>query len=179
MPRSTASPAAPAMLEWLFRERVSAVSFFNWALVTQKTLIDGGCATSSWRPPCPGCASFVLRLQVFARSHLDLQIAAVAGAALDSSSGDTIFPPGDAATEKKTPREPWEDARGVEKDWFSRTKPGASAPACSQRVASVRSELASPHRAGSDRASTELVSRGIRATEKKTPRESLGDARGV
>ena len=85
----------------------------------------------------------------------------------------------DAATEKKTPREPWEDARGVEKDWFSRTKPGASAPACSQRVASVRSELASPHRAGSDRASAELVSRGIRATEKKTPRESLGDARGV
>jgi hypothetical protein len=85
--------SALIMLEWLFHDRFSLASFFNLPLVTQKTVVDGEIREEFVAPSIAlGARASALRLDVFAKSRLDLQIAALAGVTLGSSGGDTFFP---------------------------------------------------------------------------------------
>jgi hypothetical protein len=87
--------SALLMVEWLLRERLSVLSLFNLPLTTQKKLVDGQVQEEFVAPSIALGARFsALRLQVFAASHLELQLAALAGITIGSTSasGDTVFP---------------------------------------------------------------------------------------
>lgn len=87
--------SALLMFEWLAHSRVSVLSMFILPLTTQKTVVDGQLREEFVAPSIAlGARVTALSFEVFAASHLELQVAALAGVTLGSSSGDVVFPLG-------------------------------------------------------------------------------------
>jgi len=85
--------SALLMFEWLFHDRFSMLSLFNLPLTTQKTVVDGQVREEFVAPSLAlGARVAALRLEVFAQSRLELQLAALCGLTLGSRSGDLVFP---------------------------------------------------------------------------------------
>lgn len=85
--------AALLMVEWLFHLRLSLLGLFNLPLDTQKVVIDGEAREEFVAPSLGlGVRGSALSVEVFAASRLELQLAALAGVTIGSSSGDVIFP---------------------------------------------------------------------------------------
>jgi hypothetical protein len=86
--------SALLMVEWLFHDRVSALSLFNLPLNTQKTVSSDGTARDEFVAPSLslGMRWSPLRFDVFAASRLELQLAGLAGVTFGSSAGDLVFP---------------------------------------------------------------------------------------
>ncbi|MES1204571.1 MAG: hypothetical protein ABUS79_01415 [Pseudomonadota bacterium] len=85
--------SALMMIEWLFRERLSVLSFFNLPLGTQKTVVNGQAVEEFVAPSVPlGLRASLIRLEVFAASRLEFQVAAMGGVTIGSTSGDVLFP---------------------------------------------------------------------------------------
>jgi hypothetical protein len=85
--------SALLMFEWLFHARFSALALFNLPLDTQKTVVDGESRDEFVAPSLSlGVRASALSIEVFAASRLELQLAALAGVSIGSSSGDVVFP---------------------------------------------------------------------------------------
>jgi hypothetical protein len=85
--------SALLMVEWLFHRRLSLLSLFNLPLDTQKTVIDDQVREEFVAPSLSlGVRVSALSVEVFAASRLELQLAALAGVTIGSSSGDAVFP---------------------------------------------------------------------------------------
>jgi len=81
------------MIEWLVHDRLSVLSLFNLPLTTQKTVVDGMIQEEFVAPSVAlGLRVSALRFDVFAGSTLELQLAALGGVTVGSSSGDQVFP---------------------------------------------------------------------------------------
>jgi hypothetical protein len=81
------------MIEWLLHDRLSVLTLFNLPLTTQKTVVDGMIQEEFVAPSVAlGLRVSALRFDVFAGSRLELQLAALGGVTVGSSSGDQVFP---------------------------------------------------------------------------------------
>lgn len=81
------------MVEWLLHDRLSVLTLFNLPLSTQKTVVDGMIQEEFVAPSVAlGLRVSALRFDVFAGSRLEVQLAALGGVTVGSSSGDQVFP---------------------------------------------------------------------------------------
>lgn len=81
------------MVEWLLHDRLSLLTLFNLPLTTQKTVVDGMIQEEFVAPSVAlGLRVSALRFDVFAGSRLEVQLAALGGVTVGSTSGDQIFP---------------------------------------------------------------------------------------
>lgn len=85
--------SALLMVEWLARDRLSVLSLFNLPLTTQKRFVDGEVSEDHVAASiAAGVRVSAIRLRVFAESHLELQLAALAGTTIGSTGEDRVFP---------------------------------------------------------------------------------------
>ena len=81
------------MLEWLLHDRVSVLTMFNLPLTTQKTVVDGQAREEFAAPSIAlGFRFSALRFDMFAASKLEVQLAALGGLTVGSTTGDQVFP---------------------------------------------------------------------------------------
>jgi hypothetical protein len=85
--------SALIMLEWLFWRRFSLLSLFNLPLVTEKTVVDGQTREKFVAPSlATGLRFSAIRLDVFAHSKLEFQVAAMVGFTLGGTDAAPVFP---------------------------------------------------------------------------------------
>jgi hypothetical protein len=86
-------PSALLMIEWLWHERFSALTFVNFPLDTQKVVVNGAVQESYDAPSLAvGIRVTAIRFEVFTASRLELQLAALGGVTVGSENGDKVFP---------------------------------------------------------------------------------------
>jgi hypothetical protein len=85
--------SALIMIEWLFLRRFSLLSLFNLPLVTEKTVVDGQAREKFVAPSlATGLRFSAIRLDVFAHSKLEFQVAALVGFTLGGTDAAPVFP---------------------------------------------------------------------------------------